>query len=196
MIAAVRHNLAHLFSSKGRDGRRVYLLYFVSVVVLNLIVFAAIAGPVFFDVLGQVAITAKGQSSEFVQAQAMEAMLDSGLPVRLVYSSLVLGILNAVLMSAAFVRRSHDVGLPGMIVLLPLGLHIVWLYFTVGQMDRVGKAVRAAIESQSTGSATALQPGMIAQDMIGWLAVLLVIIMGMAKSQNGPNNYGDRPAAD
>lgn len=196
MIAAIRHSLAHIFSGKGRDGRRVYLLYFVSVVVLNLIVFAAIAGPVFFNVLGQVAITAKGQSSEVVQAQAMEAMLSSGLPVRLVYISVIMGILNAVLMSAAFVRRSHDVGLPGMIVLLPLGLHIVWLYFTFGQMDRVGQAVRTAIETQSTVGATALQPGMIAQDLIGWLAVLLVVIMGMAKSQIGSNSYGDQPTGD
>ena len=191
MIASIRHNLANLLNPKGRDSRAMFWPYFLTLVLVNILLMAAIAIPTFASVLSDLSANASGQPPEVVEAMATQAMLDSKLPTTLVRTSLIIGLFNILLLGTAFIRRCHDAGLPGMVALIPTGLQLVWMYFAYGQLDRVGTIVKDAAVSQSSGEAVVMQPGMIAQDLIGWIAVLVVVLVGLAKSQPGANSYGE-----
>ncbi len=188
MIASIRHNLANLLNPKGRDSRAVFWPYFLTLVLVNIIVMAAVSIPIFANILSDLRANAAGQSPESIEALATQAMLASELPATLVRTSLIVGGLNMVLLGAAFVRRCHDAGLPGMVTFIPLGLQCVWMYFAYGQLGRIGKVVQDAAVTQSAGEAVIIHPGMIAQDLIGWLVVLIIVLVGLAKSQPGSNS--------
>ena len=196
MIASIRHNLANLLNPKGRDSRAMFWPYFLTLVLVNILLMAAIAIPTFASVLSDLSANASGQPPEVVEAMATQAMLDSKLPTTLVRTSLIIGLFNILLLGTAFIRRCHDAGLPGMVALIPVALQLVWIYFAYAQLGRIGKIVQDAASSQSSGEAVVMQPGMIAQDLIGWLVVLIIILLGLAKSQPHTNSYGDTPGID
>ncbi|MXO90252.1 DUF805 domain-containing protein [Pontixanthobacter aquaemixtae] len=193
MFAAIGYNLKRLFDVKGRDGRRTFLLYALAVVLLNILVMLAVIFPAMAAVFTEVSSAAKS-GPEAIEAAALDAMIQRGVPGTMVRTSLALGLLNIILLSAAFVRRSHDSGLPGLILVVPLAIHLVWMFFAFRQVDGLSSSMRAAADIKQAGGGAGLQTAMIAQDAIGWVAVLTVLAIGMIKSQPSPNQYGDVPA--
>lgn len=194
MIQSVRYSLGHLFDPKGRNGRRVYWHYFVFVVLLNVLVMAITAVPTLLAIVGEVSQQSTAHNSAALEAALLDRMIDVGLPSKLVVTSIWLGAFNIVLMAASFVRRAHDAGLPGMVVLIPIGIQLTWMGFAYRQLGAVPEQLRTAAEvSREAGQAVAMQPGMIAQDLLGWMVVLILVLVGMAKSQRVPNQYGEGP---
>ncbi len=188
MIEAISHNLRNLFNFQGRDGRRTFLLYALFVIILNVLVSVAASVPTMLA-----AIEAGGKAAQTGDAAAVEsAVLEKmiGMAEPLIWLSLAIAILNIVLLSAAFVRRAHDTGLPGLVLVIPLGLEFVWMFFAYRQLDGVKASLEAAVEAKTAGVEAAMQPGMIAQDLIGWLAVIIVLVIGSLKSQYSSNQYG------
>jgi uncharacterized membrane protein YhaH (DUF805 family) len=120
-------------------------------------------------------------------------MAQIGLAEHLAQLGLGLGILNVVLLSAGIIRRCHDATWPGIIVLVPLSLQLIWMFFAFGQLSKIDTTIQRAAEARDAGQATAIDPAMIAQDMLGWIVVLIVVLIGLAKSQSGPSRYGEGP---
>ncbi|GAA4643790.1 hypothetical protein GCM10023115_17500 [Pontixanthobacter gangjinensis] len=192
MFRSIGYNLKHLLDFKGRDGRTVFWFYFLFVVLLNVIILIATVAPAFLSIIGEIAATgAQTGNSAALEAAALEKMIGIGLPTTLVKTSLAIAAMNIILLSASFVRRAHDSGLPGMLLVIPLGLQLVWMYFSYSQLGGLDKTMRAAIEAREANLETGVQVGMIAQDLLGWLAVLIVIVIGILKTQQGSNQYGE-----
>jgi uncharacterized membrane protein YhaH (DUF805 family) len=193
MVASVAYNLKNLLNFKGRDGRRVFWHYFLFVVLINIAVMAVVAVPALGAIFGDVAKVSGGASADAIEAEVLKRMIDVGLPQTLARLSLGMAFLNMILLAASIVRRAHDAGLPGMVGLIPLFLQLVWMFFAYGQLGGLEQSMRHAAEVREAGQAAQVQPGMIAQDLIGWLVVLVVILLGLAKSQSGANQYGEGP---
>ena len=193
MISAVRHNLKNLANFKGRDGRSVFWRYFFFVLLLNIFVMFAVSFPTFLAVFSEISALASSGDSAALEGAALDSMVKMGLPETLVRTGIYLGALNIVLIAAALVRRAHDSGLPGLVLTMPLGLQLVWMYFAYQQLDGLGQTFEAAVEATQAGTEPDVQAGMIAQDLIGWLAILVVVAIGIIKSQNTANQYGEPP---
>jgi len=193
MFAAIGYNLKHLLDFKGRDGRKVFWAYFLFVAVLNFVIVLAASIPTLSSVFAEASSVAQNGDSSAIRAIALDAMVKQGLPSTLVRTGLGLGVLNIALLAASIVRRAHDSGLPGMTLVIPLGLQFVWMYFSYQQLEGLSTTLREAVETTQAGGAPEVQAGMIAQDLIGWLVVLIVAAIGIIKSQQSPNQYGDAP---
>jgi uncharacterized membrane protein YhaH (DUF805 family) len=193
MIASIAYNLKRILHFKGRDGRKLFWNYFLFIVLLNFAVMFAAAIPTFATVISEATAVANSGDQAIIEAAALDSMMNLGLPGTLVRTGLLLGLLNIVLLAASLVRRAHDSGLPGLVLIIPLGLQIIWMYFSYGQLEGLGTTMRAAVETTQAGGEPQMQVGMIAQDLIGWLAVLIVVAIGIIKSQLSPNQYADEP---
>lgn len=109
-----------------------------------------------------------------------------GLAEDLVWVGLAVALGNIVLLGAAVFRRLHDAGLPGFLILVPLALQAVWMYFSWSQLGGLTETMRDAANAQMAGTTVQVGPGMVAQDLIGWLAVLVVVLIGFLGSHYQP----------
>ncbi|MFZ1742779.1 MAG: DUF805 domain-containing protein [Pontixanthobacter sp.] len=194
MFKSIIYNLKHLTDFKGRDGRTTFWHYILFVTVLNILVVTLASAPTFFAIIADVTANAANQTDPAaLEVDALEKMIAIGLPETLVKIGLAVATMNIVLLSASFVRRAHDSGLPGMLLFIPVSLQLVWMYFSYSQLDGMDDAIRAAVQAVQTHRAADMQVGMIAQDLIGWLVVIIVAVIGMVKTQPQPNQYGEAP---
>ncbi|MGB7374616.1 DUF805 domain-containing protein [Pontixanthobacter sp.] len=194
MLKAIRHNLKNLTNIHGRDGRKVFWLYLLFVVILNIAISLLASIPMMVAAMNAGFEVAQTGDSAAAEAAIFEQVVQYA-PTA-VWISFVVAILNIVLLFASFIRRTHDTGLPGLIVAIPLVIHLVWMFISYRQIDGIEETMRAAVAAE-TGAAVAaeqsMQAGMIAQDLLGWLALIIVMLVGIMKSQQGANAYGEGP---
>ena len=189
MAGAIAYSLKNLANFNGRDGRKRFLTYFLFVVILNFVLYLAASIPTIMAAMDAGIEAAKTGDNSAAEAAIMNHMIDFAGP--LVWISLGIALLNIGLLSAAFVRRAHDTGLPGLLLAIPLGLQLVWMFFAYRQLDGLKATMRAAVDAQLAGQSPAVQTGMIAQDLIGWLVVIIVLAIGFLKTQRSDNQYGE-----
>ncbi|WP_271438727.1 DUF805 domain-containing protein [Pontixanthobacter luteolus] len=188
MAGAIGYSLKNLTNFNGRDGRKRFLSYFLFVVILNLVLYLAASIPTIMAAMDAGIEAAKTGDNSTAETAIMNHMIDFA--GTLVWISLGIALLNIVLLSAAFVRRAHDTGLPGLLLAIPLGLQLVWMFFAYRQLDGLQATMRAAVDAQMAGQSPEVQTGMIAQDLIGWLVVIIVLVIGFLKTQRSENQYG------
>ncbi|MXP46631.1 DUF805 domain-containing protein [Altererythrobacter luteolus] len=189
MAGAIGYSLKNLTNFNGRDGRKRFLSYFLFVVILNLVLYLAASIPTIMAAMDAGIEAAKTGDNSTAETAIMNHMIDFA--GTLVWISLGIALLNTVLLSAAFVRRAHDTGLPGLLLAIPLGLQLVWMFFAYRQLDGLEATMRAAVDAQMAGQSPEVQTGMIAQDLIGWLVVIIVLVIGFLKTQRSENQYGE-----
>lgn len=191
MFASITYNLKNLTNIHGRDGRKVFWLYVLFIVILN--VLASIVASIPMMVAAAEVGIAAAQSGN--QAAAEAAILDEVINYAptLVWFSIIQSAVNIVLLAASFMRRTHDVGLPGILVAVPIAIQVIWMFIAYRQLDGIADTMRSGAEAELAGNSMPLEPGMIAQDLLGWLAFLIVVLVGLMKSQQGPNAYGEGP---
>ena len=189
MAGAIGYSLKNLTNFNGRDGRKRFLTYFVFVVILNLVLYLAASIPTIMAAMNAGIEAAKTGDNRTAETAILNHMIDFA--GTLVWISLGIALLNIVLLSAAFVRRAHDTGLPGLLLAIPLGLQLVWMFFAYRQLDGLKATMRAAVDAQLAGQSPEVQSGMIAQDLIGWLVVIIVLVIGFLKTQRSENQYGE-----
>ncbi len=193
MLKAVRYNLRNVFVSRGRDGRGTFLRYLMFVVLLNVVILALAALPPLVAIVGEVSANAGNVPANSLEARIIREMAETGLAQTLVQVSIGLGVLNIVLLVGALTRRAHDSGLPGIVVGVPLAIQLIWMYFAYTQLGGIRDTLQSAAAIREAGEVASVKAGMIAQDMLGWIVVLVVVLIGFARSQTGTNRYGDGP---
>jgi uncharacterized membrane protein YhaH (DUF805 family) len=191
MLGSIKYNLAHLLDFRGRDARQTFWYYVLFLFVLNM----AIGLVVVIPFIGQVLVStmAAAQSGdpaamETAMAAPMGEMMESMLGLGLFTTAL-----NAVLLAAAFTRRLHDSNLPGWWALVPLGLQLAASYYSYTRIEQL-KALTAQMMSQTDPQAALMAQSQIsAQGLIGWLAIIALVVLGVRKSTEGPNRYAEAP---
>lgn len=187
MIAATAYNLKNMFNAKGRETRNEFLSYLVFVFLLNVVIYFFASAPTLVNALGAGMDAARSGDPASAQTAVLDQLI--GFAGTLVWISLGLAVLNIILLSAAFVRRSHDAGLPGLVLAIPLGLQLVWMFFAYRQLDGLEQTMRSAAAAQMAGASPSVQTGMIAQDMIGWLVVLIVVVIGSMRHHPAADQF-------
>lgn len=195
MLKAISHNLKNLTNVHGRDGRKVFWLYLLFVVILNILISILASIPMIVAAMNAGFEVAQTGDSAAAEVAIFEQVIQFA-PTA-VWISLAVAALNIVLLAASFMRRCHDAGLPGLVVVIPLAIHLVWMFISFRQLDGIEETMRAAVAAETAAPGAveqSVQTGMIAQDLLGWLALLILVLVGIMKSQQGANAYGEGPS--
>lgn len=195
MIETIRYQLANIANLNGRDARQTFWYFVAFLMVAQFFIGMVSVVPFFINIF-----TA---TFEGIQSGAPEAAVEAGIfeetadYIRAqMWVSLVTSILVTVLLIAPFVRRLHDAGYSGWIVVFPALSQLGSSLYTWSYLDRIDALMREAMVSGANGMPTdpfAIQAEMGWMSLIGWIGPVIVIGFGVLKSVEGPNAYGEGP---
>lgn len=194
MLGSIKYNLRHLLDFSGRDARQTFWYYVLFLFVLNMAVGLVFVIPFMGQLLTTMMVAARTGDQAAIEAAmavSMGEMLGS-----MVWMGFVTGCLNVLLLAAALTRRLHDSNLAGWWGLVPLGLQVFASYYTYTRIDQF-KALMTQMMSRTTDPQAAFvaQSQMSGQSLIGWLAIIALVILGVRKSTEGPNRFAEGPVS-
>lgn len=188
MFEAIKYNLANLANFAGRDSRPTFWWYVLFLVVLQFAIGIVASIPLVFGAIGSAVDSAQsGAGEEAMQAQIMQEMAANiGTTV---WVGAITELAIALLLLAALVRRLHDSGKSGWLAALPFVAKLVTLGVAVTRIDEARDIILA---SADPAQAQQMQAEMVADpvNLLSWAAILLVVIFGVLKPDDGPNSYG------
>jgi uncharacterized membrane protein YhaH (DUF805 family) len=199
MLAAIKHGLGNLVNFHGRDARQAFWYYVLFVYVVIIVITMAWVVPMTIQAIaaGVRAGMAAAQSNDPVaaqmQAQAMVMQSMSGMMSGMMTLGLATNVLMMAALAASFVRRLHDSDLSGLWALLPGGVQVANLFLAPALMRRMVEGMTHMPVGDPAASIRAMQGSMGAASLAGWIAIILVIVLGVRKSTPGANRYGEAP---
>ena len=193
MLGAIKHAIANLGNPNGRDARQTFWYWMLVVFILRYAAGMVTSFPMTMRIMNKtMASVGNPDQVDPVAMQAeMMAMIADDLP-RMVWIGVAIGVVSMLLLTASIVRRLHDSNLSGWLVLVPGGLYAIAL----AQAPRQIEAAAAMLKSIKANSPPDMAQMLQAQSGIGllaWVAIGLVIWIGLRKSDEGSNRYGDAP---
>ena len=189
MLQTIKYQLRHLADFNGRDARQTFWYYVLFLVVLQFGIGIVLAAPMYLDIFfATLDGVAEGQNANALEARMMADMADSIGSVTM--ATAVLGFVLTALFIAAFVRRLHDAGFPGWLVLVPLVTQVAGTVGSLMFLDPLTEAMRRSVEDPE--ALVAAQSEAFAFTAIAYAGYLFVIVFGAWKS-DGPNRWGDAP---
>jgi uncharacterized membrane protein YhaH (DUF805 family) len=193
MLGAIKYSLANLLNGNGRDARQTFWYYVLFIVILRFLASMLVSIPMMVGTMRS-AVSAAQQGSDPVAAQAqMMASMVQYMP-RMMWLGLIVGVVSALLLAASFIRRLHDSDLSGWWAALPLALYGYALSRVPAQMDRAMEIFSTA----SSGTAPdpfAMMKRQGATALLTYLPIIIMIILGVRKSTDGANRFGDTPVS-
>lgn len=195
MIGAIRHQLANLTNANGRDARQTFWFWVLAIVLVRFAVSLAISLPMTAKMTSLVGATiASGQAdNEAAMQKAMFDLMASEMP-KMVWIGVAVGVVTLLLLCASTIRRLHDSDLPGWIVLIPGTLYAAGLAMMPAQMQRAIEVLRS-IEPGKEPDVGAMMQGNLTQAALMWIPVIILIVIGVRASTEGPNKYGAEPSS-
>jgi uncharacterized membrane protein YhaH (DUF805 family) len=186
MLASLRHNLARLFVFSGRETRRLFWPYAITVFVGGMIVNILLVVPVMMAAMRRTFTylqqhpegfpkTGPGQQPAFPpelmpdMAPAMGGMA-------------IVGLLVLLLLAAAVVRRLHDRDRTGWWAALPVP-------FQVAGVFAAPAAYQAMVHPAATPSALLVASQL--NTLAYWIAFIALIVMLVGESSRGSNRFGE-----
>ena len=199
MLDAIKHGLANLLNGNSRDARQAFWYY----VLFIYLVTTAISMVFVLPVMMQSMVTAmrqgiaqgQGQDPEAAKAAVQAAMLGamSDIIPKMIWMSVAVGIIMLLSLAAAFVRRLHDSGLSGLWALVPAACQAVSLATMPSQLARMQEAMQTADLNNPMLGMSMMRGSMGAGQLLAWVAIGVVVVLGVRKSTPGPNRYGEAP---
>lgn len=191
MLGAIRYNLASLTRFNGRDARQTFWFYVLFLVIVQYAVGMALSMPM----MGSIFTEAVNGAHEGLSQADMQSRMMAGMGGYLRVSMIggfIVGVIGALLLLAAFVRRLHDSNRSGWLAGLAFALSIASKIMIFVKMDEL---VAATLDVSGGGiqAAMAAQSKMIGATLIGWTAMLIVVVFGVWPSGDGANRYGESP---
>jgi uncharacterized membrane protein YhaH (DUF805 family) len=193
MLGAIKYNLANLANFSGRDARQTFWYYVLAIVVVQFAAGMAITIPMMVDGFSTAFQAAQGGMDAAALEQQMNAQI-MGKMQDMMWISMGISVVCALLLVSALVRRLHDSNNSGWWAALPFGLYAYVLSRTPAQMDRAMEMMDSA-SSGTPPDPMAMLQGQATDTLIAWLPYLVVIIIGVLKSTPGPNRFGDSPVS-
>nr|WP_255351668.1 DUF805 domain-containing protein [Novosphingobium sp. ST904] len=106
--------------------------------------------------------------------------------------SSIVSVLAGLLLMAAFARRLHDSGRPGWISVLTFLLSLSSKAIVWSKMNEIVSTMRT-VSPENFETAFAMQSKLVGASLLGYAAILLVIVFGVWPSSPGTNRYGPPP---
>jgi uncharacterized membrane protein YhaH (DUF805 family) len=189
IFASIRYNLANLFRFSGRDGRGTFWPYAIAVFLTSMAVDILLFIPVMTDMMQRMMIYMRDHPEGFPQpAPGQIQALPPGLMPdmsRMFVPTTIVSVVSLLLLAAAVVRRLHDRDRTGWWGALPL------------PFQAVGLAVAPAMMKAMTAYPSRPLPLTIwtsLNSLCFWCAFIVLIVMLVGESTNGPNRFGGTSA--
>lgn len=191
MLRSIKYNLSNLLNFKGRDARQTFWFYVLFLFIIQYATGMLISMPMMGGMMkGAFSAAQQGATEAELQARMMAQM--AGYMRTSMTLSAAVAVIAALLVLAAFVRRLHDSNKPGWIAFVALAMSLVSQALVWSKMGEIIVAMTKAQDGDLT-STFAIQSKVMGAGVLGWVAVLIVIVCGVWPSTNGPNRYGDAP---
>lgn len=189
ILASIRYNLARLLLLSGRESRAQFWPYAIFLFILMMAVGMLLWLPVMFDMMVRM---------QRFMIEHPEGLPTSpgpypamGLPPELmpdltviVLPMAVVNLLFVLLLAAAVVRRLHDRDKSGWWALLPVP------FMVYGQI-RAPEAAAMMLSGAMPDSAEFLL--LMLNNLVYWIAVIVLVVMLAQAGTSGPNGYGPEP---
>lgn len=191
MFGAIKYGLANLANVKGRDARPTFWYYVLFLVVLRFMAGLAISLPTTAHTMSVAMQAAQNHADQAaMQAQMFAAMAES-LPLAM-WLGVVVGAVTAILLVASLVRRLHDSGMSGWWALLPAALQVFALAQAPTALHRAMDML-THLDARTMPNPSAMIQAQGATALLGWLPAIAVIVIGLIRSSDGPNRFGEAP---
>jgi uncharacterized membrane protein YhaH (DUF805 family) len=191
MIEAIKYNLTHLAQFSGRDARQTFWFYVLFLTLAQIAISFAISIPLTGSMMGDAVVAARhGAGESEIQARVFEHV---GTIMRAtLWTSVVLGVLMAGLLVAAFTRRLHDSNKPGWIAAVTVAIQLVALAITVAGIDDAMQMM-GQMQAGDVAAMQNMQGDLAMRGLLGWVPLILTIVFGVLPSTKGENRYGPQP---
>ena len=199
MLDAIKHGLANLLNGNGRDARQAFWYYVLFVYLLTTAISMVFVLPIMMQGMmhGIQQGIAQGQGQDPVAAQAavQAAMFGSmsDLMPKMIWMTMAIGIVMLLLLAASFVRRLHDSGLSGLWALVPAACQAVSVATMPSQLARMQQAMQTADLTNPAAGMLMMRGSMGPGQLLAWVAIGVVVALGVRKSTPGPNQFGEAP---
>ena len=191
MLGAMKYHAAHLFDFHGRDARQTFWYWFLFLFIVNIAVGVVISVPMTMSAMSTAMEATRSGDAQAAQAAMMAKMASSMRPVLI--GGIVLGLVNILLLAAAFVRRLHDSGKPGIWAAIAGAIYLFSLWVSWDRADEMVAMMQQLSDASDPQGAIAAQTRMAWQSLLGYIPIVMVIVFGVLKSDPGPNRYGEEP---
>jgi uncharacterized membrane protein YhaH (DUF805 family) len=191
MLGAVKYALSNLTNFHGRDARQAFWYWVLAVYIASFALSLVITVPTMIGGMGG-AFQAAVRNPE--NPAAIEAVMNdrvSGMISSTMWLSVGTSAVTLVLLAASTVRRLHDSDLSGWWALVPGGVQVAVLILMPAQIARMSELVAGA---SGTGPILAPDPlgaMFTASGLLAWLPWVALIALGVRKSSEGPNRFGE-----
>ena len=196
MWGAIGYGLRNIGNFSGRDARQTfwYFVLFVYIVgfAISMLASMPMMGQMFSGMFAQ--IKSAPQDPATTQAAMTASMTQAmvhWMPTMMWVGAGVI-VFKVVLLGASFVRRLHDSGLPGWIAAIPVVLEAAVLAQMPGQLAKIVAMMQQMQADPASNPMVGAQTN-IGGAVLGWLAILIVIVCAVRKSSDGANRYGEAP---
>jgi len=191
VLGSIKYNLTNLLNFKGRDARQTFWFYVLFLVVIQYAVGMVIAMPMMGGIMkGAFVAAQQGATGADMNARVMSQM--AGYMRTSMTLSTIVSLTAGLLLLASFARRLHDSGKPGWISVLTFLLSLTSKAIVWSRMDEIVSTMQK-VSADNLETAFAMQSKMVAASLLGYAAILIVIIFGVWPSNPGPNRYGEAP---
>ncbi|MCB2078319.1 MAG: DUF805 domain-containing protein [Novosphingobium sp.] len=199
MLLAIRHGLGNLANCHGRDARQAFWYYVLFIYIVTTAISLVVTLPMTMQAMmagiqqgmAQAEHGDPAASEAAIQATVMGSMSQS--MQLIVWTSLATALLMLLGLAASFVRRLHDSGLSGWWAVIPAGLQAFSITTVPSQMNTVEASMQASMAGDPLASISAMQGMFGAGPLAAWGAIIVVVVLGVRKSTDGPNQYGEAP---
>jgi uncharacterized membrane protein YhaH (DUF805 family) len=201
MLDAIKHGLSGILNFAGRDSRQAFWYYVLFIYILTTAISMVVVLPVTIQsmIAGVQQGIEAGRGQDPVAAQAavqasMMASMSEMIPA-MMWVGVATGIIMLAGLGAAIVRRLHDSDLSGKWALVPAACQLVSIVTVPSQMARMQESMQTTDFSSPMASYTMMQGSFGLGPLLAWVAIGIVIVLGVRKSTPGPNRFGDAPFA-
>ena len=201
MLDAIKHGLSHVITFDGRDARQAFWYYVLFLYLVTMALSMVFVMPLMFQSMmtvvqqGIAQGQAQGQDPAAAQAAVQAAMMNSmsDLMPQIVWMGVITGIGMLLMLAAAFVRRLHDSGLSGLWALVPAACQAVSMATMPSQLAQMQRAMQSADLNNPAAGMLMMRGSMGAGQLLAWVAIGVVVALGVRKPTPGPNRFGEAP---
>ena len=201
MLDAIKHGLGGLLEFNGRDSRQAFWYYVLFVYILTTAISMVVVLPISLQSMmagvQQGMAASRGQDPAVAQAAVQAAMMASmgKMMPAMMWVGVATGVIMLAGLGAAIVRRLHDSDLSGKWALVPAACQLISIVTVPAQMAKLQDSLQTTDFSNPMASYTMMQGSFGLGPLLAWVAIGIVIVLGVRKSTPGPNRFGDAPFA-
>ncbi len=200
MLDAIKHGLTNLFNGQGRDARQAFWFYVLFIYIVTTAISMAVSLPLtlesVFTGIQQGIAQGQGQQDPAVAQAAVQAAMAGSMGrmiPAMMWVSLIVGVIMLVGLAASLVRRLHDSDLSGWWALLPGACQVVSMASVPTMMNSMQHQMETMDYTNPMAGFSMVSGAFGVGPLLAWVAIGLVVILGVRKSTPGPNRFGDAP---